>query len=198
MIRKAVVKRKTKETDISLIFNLDGRGKNKINTSVPFLDHMLDLFSLHGGFDLQLKGKGDREIDDHHLVEDVGLALGEAIKKALGNKKGIERYGNFLVPMDEALSYIVVDISGRPYLKYNVKFNPDFKWLNKEFNYNLIEDFFRALVSRADITLHISLKHGSNNHHISESIFKGLGKALGQAVNINPKRKSIPSTKGRL
>lgn len=197
-MRKVSVSRKTKETNINVMLNLDGRGRQKINTSIPFLDHMLKLFSLHAGFDLKITARGDCEIDEHHLVEDVGLVLGEAIKKALKNKKGIERYGNFLMSMDEALSYIVIDVSGRPYLRYNVKLNPDFKWLKKEFNYNLIKEFFRALVSKAEITLHISLKHGSNNHHITESIFKGFGKALAQAVNINPERKGIPSTKGRL
>jgi imidazoleglycerol-phosphate dehydratase len=197
-MRKVSVSRKTKETNINIMLNLDGRGRQKINTSIPFLDHMLKLFSLHSGFDLKISARGDCEIDEHHLVEDVGLVLGEAIKKALKNKKGIERYGNFLMSMDEALSYIVIDVSGRPYLRYNVKLNSDFKWLKKEFNYNLIKEFFRALASKAEITLHISLKHGSNNHHIAESIFKGFGRALAQAVNSNPKRKGIPSTKGKL
>jgi imidazoleglycerol phosphate dehydratase HisB len=197
-MRKASVKRKTTETNISCALSLDGSGKAKIATSIPFLDHMLKLFSMHGGFDLAVKASGDREIDDHHLVEDIGLVLGEAVRKALGDKKGIERYGNFMLPMDEALSYIVVDISGRPYLKYSVKLNPDYKWFKGEFNYGLLEDFFRALAVKAGITLHISLKTGSNNHHIAESIFKGFGRALSQAAGLSPKRKGIPSTKGRI
>jgi imidazoleglycerol-phosphate dehydratase len=197
-MRKSIIKRKTKETNVKVIFNLDGQGKYRINTTIPFMDHMLGLFAFHGNFDLIINAKGDRDIDDHHLVEDIGIALGEAFSKSLGNNKNIERFGQFLIPMDETLSYVAIDISGRFFLKYDVKFNRSYKWLKSEFNYNLIEDFFLAFVSTAKITMHIVNKYGRSNHHIAESIFKGFGKALSQAAAINPKRKTVSSTKGRL
>lgn len=194
-MRKAVITRKTKETDIKLSLNLDGSGKTDIKTSIPFLDHMLTLFGRHGNFDLSIEAKGDIEVDSHHLIEDIGITLGEAINKALKDKKGIQRYSNFLLPMDEALSYIAIDISGRPYLDYRVKFKRE---TGSNFNFSQIHDFFIGVVSNAKITLHISMQHGRSNHHIAESIFKGFGVALNQAVKLTGRRKEIPSTKGSL
>ena len=177
--------------------NLDGKGSYQINTPIPFLDHMLELVARFGCIDLKIKASGDVRIDDHHTTEDLGISLGQAIKKALGKKERISRYGFSLVPMDEALSEISLDISNRPYLVFNVKFRRETK-KREEFNFALIEDFFRALCINAGITLHVNLKHGRNNHHIAESIFKGFGVALREAVKINPKLKGIPSTKGRI
>ncbi|MDI6641006.1 MAG: imidazoleglycerol-phosphate dehydratase HisB [Elusimicrobiota bacterium] len=192
---KVKIKRITKETQVYLELNLRGKGKYKIDTSIPFFDHMLSQFALHGNFNLKLLADGDRELGDHHLIEDIGIALGNAIKKFLRDKRGIKRYGNFLMPMDEALSYVVVDISSRPYLKYNVKFKKPY---SIEFDFSLIEEFFQALVANAGITLHISMKAGQNNHHIAESIFKGFGKALSEAVSKSRVSKGVPSTKGKL
>ena len=191
---KIDIQRKTKETNVELSLNLWGKGKYKIDTTIAFLDHMLELFAKHGDFDLNIKAHGDTEIDYHHLVEDIGITLGLAIKKSIENKKGINRYGNFLMPMDEALSYVVIDLSGRPYFSYNVKFN---KISGGEFDYSLIKEFFRAISYNSQMNLHIKLYKGENNHHIAESIFKGFAKALSQAVNIN-KRKTFPSTKGKV
>lgn len=195
-MRKAKIVRKTKETEISLELNLDGSGKRNIKTPVPFLNHMLELFTKHGMFDMNLKAAGDVSVDDHHTVEDTGICLGNAIKKALGMKKGIERYGNSSMPMDETLSVVSVDISGRPYLVFNVRFSRPGR--KAEFDFSLLEDFFRALCFNAGITLHVNLEYGRNNHHIAESIFKGFAKALNSAVRINPGVKGVPSTKGRL
>ncbi len=191
---KVKIERKTKETNIKISLNLYGKGKYNIDTSIPFLDHMLELFSKHGNFDLNIKARGDREIDDHHLVEDIGIVLGLAIKKSIENKKSINRYGNFLMPMDEALSYVVIDLSGRPYFSYDVKFT---KIIGKEFDYSLIKEFFRAVAYNAQMGLHIKKYKGENNHHIAESIFKGFAKALSQAVAIN-KKVNVPSTKGKV
>lgn len=195
MQRKASIRRITKETDIFLQLNLDGKGKNKIYTSLPFLDHMLELFSFHSGFDLNIKAKGDVYIDEHHLVEDIGLVLGSALFKATKYKKGIKRYAQVLTPMDESLSYIVVDVSGRPFLSYDVKFLPQYK--KSDFDYSLIKEFLKAFVSEAKITLHVKILNGENNHHIAESIFKGLARALKEALSITDKKR-IPSTKGKL
>jgi imidazoleglycerol-phosphate dehydratase len=195
-MRKAALKRKTKETDISLDLNLDGRGSYSINTSIPFLDHMLSLMCKHGLFDIKLKAKGDIDIDDHHTVEDIGIVLGKALKQALGDMKGINRYGQASVPMDEALASLSLDISGRPYFVYKVEFPKKSKL--KDFDPDLIEDFLQAFVSSSSITLHVGVLYGRNIHHIIEAIFKGLGRALREAVSINPKVKGIPSTKGRL
>ena len=195
-MRKAALKRKTKETDISLDLNLDGRGSYSINTSIPFLDHMLSLMCKHGLFDIKLKAKGDIDIDDHHSVEDIGIVLGKALKQALGDMKGINRYGQASVPMDEALASLSLYISGRPYFVYKVEFPKKSKL--KDFDPDLIEDFLQAFVSSSSITLHVGVLYGRNIHHIIEAIFKGLGRALREAVSINPKVKGIPSTKGRL
>ncbi|MDI6727936.1 MAG: imidazoleglycerol-phosphate dehydratase HisB [Thermodesulfovibrionales bacterium] len=195
-MRKAKVERRTKETDISVEINLDGSGKYSINTSIPFLDHMLSLMCRHGLFDAKLKAKGDIEIDYHHTVEDVGIVLGKAIKQALGDMKGISRYGQASVPMDEALASVSLDISGRPYLVYKVEFPKKSKL--KDFDPDLIEDFLQAFVSNSGITLHVNILYGRNTHHIIEAIFKGLGRALRQAVTIDPRIKGLPTTKGKL
>ena len=195
-MRKASIKRKTKETNISLDLNLDGRGSYSINTSIPFIDHMLSLMCKHGLFDMKLKAKGDIDIDDHHTVEDIGIVLGKALKQAVGDMKGIARYGQASVPMDEALASVSLDISGRPYFVYKVEFPKKSKL--KDFDPDLIEDFLQAFVSNSSITLHINALYGRNIHHIIEAVFKGLGRALREAVTINPRMKGIPSTKGKL
>lgn len=196
MSRKALIKRKTKETDISLDFNLDGSGKYSINTSIPFLDHMLSLMCRHGLFDVKLKAKGDIAIDDHHTVEDIGIVLGKAVRQALGDMKGISRYGQASVPMDEALASISLDISGRPYLVYKVEFPK--KGKIKDFDPDLIEDFFHAFVSNSNITLHVNVLYGRNIHHMIEAVFKGLGRALRGAVSVDKKIKGVLTTKGML
>jgi len=193
--RQARIARKTKETKIQLSLNLDGRGKYKVSTTIPFLDHMLELFAKHGRFDLALAAKGDTHIDDHHLVEDIGIALGEAIASAAGDKKGINRYGNFYLPMDESLSYVALDLSNRPYFVWKVK------WTKPEigrFDGLLLEHFFESIASSARINLHMALKYGKQPHHIAESLFKGFARALAQAVSRDPRVKGIPSTKGKL
>ncbi|PKL51186.1 MAG: imidazoleglycerol-phosphate dehydratase HisB [Nitrospira bacterium HGW-Nitrospira-1] len=195
-MRKATIGRKTKETDIHIELGIDGTGKYAVNTSIPFLDHMLSLMSRHGLFDLKIKAKGDVETDDHHTVEDTGIVLGKALKQALGDMKGINRYGQAFVPMDEALASVCLDISGRPYLVYKVEFPKKSKL--KDFEPDLIEDFLQAFVSNAGITLHAAAPYGRNTHHIIEGIFKALGRALRQAVTIDPRVKGVPSTKGKL
>jgi len=196
-MRKAKIDRRTRETKVRVELNLDGRGDYEINTPIPFLSHMLELMAKFALIDLKIEASGDIRIDEHHTTEDLGISLGEAIKKALWKKKGIFRYGFSVTPMDEALSEISMDISNRPYVQFNVKFGRE-KGKGKEFNFELIEDFFRALCANAGITLHINSRYGRNNHHIAESIFKGFGLAFGQAVKINPKLKGVPSTKGRM
>lgn len=195
MKRKTEFARKTSETDIKISLNLDGTGRSKIKTGIGFLDHMLTLWSRHGMFDLNLSAKGDYEVDYHHTVEDIGIALGTAINNALGNKKGIMRYGYSVVPMDEALALVSLDISGRPYLGYEIKIST--KKIG-DFPVNLVEEMFRALVNKAGITLHIKLLSGKEPHHVFEAVFKGLAKALSTAVCINPRSRGIPSTKGVL
>ena len=194
-MRTARVKRKTNETDIDIQIALDGSGKYDIRTSIPFLDHMLNLFAFHGMMDLKIKASGDIEIDYHHLMEDLGIALGEAIKKALGDRKGIRRYGRATIPMDESLATVVVDISGRPYLVYKVK--PP-KGTLKDLEISLFEDFFRAVTSHAMITLHVNLEYGRDLHHIVEAVFKAFGRALREAVTVDKGSKVLPSTKGKL
>src|SRR3990167_4384217 len=193
--RIAKVSRNTKETQIFLSLNLDGSGSSDARTTLPFLDHMLDLLARHSGIDLAVRAKGDTHIDDHHLVEDIGIALGLALEKALGDKKGIYRYGNFLLPMDESLSYVAVDLGGRPYFDYKVGFRPQSK---APFSFELFEDFFQAVAMSAKMNLHVKLLQGRNNHHIAESIFKGFAKATAQAVSKDARQKGIPSTKGSL
>ena len=192
-MRTAKVDRKTKETDIRLSINLDGEGKYAIDTSIPFLDHMLSLMSKHGLLDMKIKAKGDIDIDFHHTVEDIGIVLGKAMKEALGNMQGITRYGQASVPMDEALAMVSIDISGRPYLLYKVEIPKKSKI--KNFDPDLIEDFFQAFASNSSITLHVISPYGRNTHHIIEAIFKALGRALRQAVAVDPRVKGVPSTK---
>lgn len=180
-MRKAKVDRKTNETDISLEFNIDGGGKSQIDTGIGFLDHMLNLMVFHGSFDLDLRCKGDLYIDDHHSVEDIGIALGQAFSKAIGNRKGIRRFGNVHIPMDEVLSQVVLDISNRPFLVFNMDFNREKLGDMATENF---KEFFRAFAFNAGISLHINLLYGENNHHKIESIFKGLGRALKEGSQI--------------
>jgi len=196
MMRTAKIERKTRETQIRAEINLDGTGKYAINTPIPFFDHMLTLMCKHGLFDMKLKAKGDVEIDDHHTVEDTGIVLGKAMKQALGDMKGIARYGQASVPMDEALAQVSLDVSGRQYLVYNVSFPKKSKL--REFDPDLIEDFLQAFAGGAGITLHVNLFYGRNTHHIIEAVFKALGRALKQAVSVDPRVRGVPSTKGTL
>jgi imidazoleglycerol phosphate dehydratase HisB len=193
--RTAKKERSTTETQISLAVNLDGQGRYKVSTTLPFLDHMLELFSKHSLIDLTVKAKGDTHIDAHHLVEDIGIALGSAIDEALGDKKGIQRYGFFLLPMDEALSYVAIDLSGRSFVQYEAP-QLDKHW--KTFDMDLLEDFFQALGTVARMNLHIKLMRGRNQHHMSESMFKAFGKALSMAVAKDKRYTGLPSTKGML
>lgn len=194
-MRQAKIERTTAETAISLDFLIDGTGTSSIQTGVGFFDHMLTLMTKHGLFDLHVTCNGDLEVDQHHSVEDIGIALGQAFHEALGNKEGISRYATVSTPMDEALSTISIDISGRPYFVYNVE---GLKDKVGNFDTELVEEFFQAFVSNAKVTLHINLAYGKNTHHMIESIFKGFGRALDQATLKNPRIKGIPSTKGSL
>jgi imidazoleglycerol-phosphate dehydratase len=195
MSRKASIERITKETQIRLSLNLDGTGKSRICTSVPFLDHMLDLFTRHGLFDMEVEAKGDIDIDFHHTVEDVGIVLGQAIKEALGDKKGIRRYGQATVPMDETLAAVAVDLSGRPYLVYNVRV-PKVKI--GDFDVELVHEFFQALVNNCCANLHVNVMYGDNVHHILEACFKAAARALDQATQMDPRIEGVLSTKGKL
>ena len=195
MARKAEIYRKTTETEVSMELDLDGTGEGKISTTVAFMDHMLSLFARHGLVDLIIKSHGDTQVDDHHLVEDIGICLGDAVKKALGDKKGIQRYGSAMIPMDESLCSLVMDISGRPYLIYNVEFKSK---KNDKFDYSLLREFFKSFSDHSGITLHINLLYGKNNHHIAEAIFKALALALRKAVTIHGRIEGILSTKGSL
>ncbi len=194
-MRKAEIKRKTSETDVSIKLNLDGKGKSKICTGIAFFDHMLELFTKHGLFDLEIKAKGDLEVDMHHTVEDIGICLGQALRKALGKKVGIRRFGSSAVPMDETLSGVSIDISNRPFLVFNVKVKPSRR---ETFDVGLTREFLRALCGNAGLTIHVNLPYGQDAHHINESIFKSLSVALKQAASIDKRRKGVPSTKGRL
>ncbi len=194
--RIATVSRKTAETDISIALSIDGTGESKIGTGVAFFDHMLSLFAKHGLFDLTIKAKGDVDVDYHHTVEDVGLVLGQAFKKALGEKLGIRRYGFFLLPMDESLARVVVDVGGRPQLEYRVEAKSMFV---RDFNLVLVKEFCRAFSNALGANLHVELLYGEEPHHIAEAIFKGLGKAVDAATQIEPRAaKLLPSTKGSL
>ena len=195
MARKAKIHRKTTETDISIEINLDGKGYGEVSTTVAFIDHMLNLFARHGLFDLVIKGKGDTHIDDHHLIEDIGICLGDAVKKALGTKKGIVRYGSATVPMDESLCSAAIDISGRPYLIYNVEFKSR---KIGTFDFSLIREFFKSFSDHSGMTLHINLVYGKNNHHMAEAVFKAFALALRKAVTIHGRIEGILSTKGSL
>lgn len=196
MSRKAEFYRRTAETEITVELDLDGSGlQGQIDTSIPFLDHMLSLFARHGFFDLSITGKGDTSVDYHHLVEDIGICIGEVVKKALGDKAGINRYGSAIVPMDESLASVVLDISGRPYLVYNVEF--DQKMIG-DFDPGLFLEFFKAFSDHSELTLHINLMYGNNNHHKAEAVFKSCARALCEAVTINKKVTGVLSTKGQL
>ncbi len=196
MNRKATIERKTRETEISLEIDLDCSDPSKVDTGIPFLDHMLDLMATHGFMQLVIKGRGDTQIDDHHTVEDLGICLGVALKQALGNKEGIRRYGEATVPMDETLVRVVLDISNRPFLAYRVNLK---KNTAGNFDVGLIKEFFRALAFNAGITLHIDLLSGEEPHHISEAVFKAFGKAFDQATRLESRLKGkLPSTKGLL
>jgi len=196
MERIAEVKRDTKETDIQLRLNLDGKGKFSIDTGIPFMDHMLGLMSLHGFLDVELKAKGDTDVDYHHTVEDIGICVGMGIKKAFGDKKGIKRYGEATIPMDEALARVVLDVSGRPFLSYNV---PIKKPYAGSFDVGLIKEFFYALAINAGVTLHIDLLAGNEPHHVSEAVFKAFAKALDRAKQKEARlTDQVLSTKGIL
>ncbi len=196
MKRSSSIARKTNETDISIELNLDGSGKASIDTGIPFLDHMLTLMTAHGFMDLQINAHGDTDIDYHHTIEDLGICLGMAVSEALGDKKGIRRYGQASVPMDEAMSSVVIDISNRPYLAYRVSTGST---KTGSFDIQLLEEFFRAFVNYAGVTMHVDLISGKDAHHVSESIFKAFGRALDIAAGIeNRLNGSIPSTKGVL
>ena len=193
--RTATISRQTKETKVELSLNLDGKGAAAVHTGVGFFDHMLDLLGRHSLIDLNVEADGDLEVDAHHTVEDVGIVLGQALEKALGEKRGIHRYGWAIVPMDESLAQVAIDLSGRPAFVFNVVFNGH---AIGDFPTELVEEFFKALATSAKMNLHVAVPYGSNNHHISEAIFKATAKALRQAVSSDPRNAGVPSTKGSL
>jgi len=194
-MRKAEVTRNTKETRIGVKLDLDGKGGAKIATGVPFLDHMLDQVARHGVFDLDIAARGDLHIDAHHTVEDIGITLGQAFAKAVGDKKGVRRYGYAYVPLDEALSRAVVDLSGRPGLEYHIEFT---RARIGEFDVDLVHEFFQGFVNHAQVTLHLDNIKGTNAHHQAETAFKAFARALRMAIEPDPRVKGIPSTKGKL
>jgi imidazoleglycerol-phosphate dehydratase len=195
-MRKASVKRATKETTVEVAVNLDGEGRASIATGIGFLDHMLDLLARHSRLDIEVKAKGDLHVDQHHTTEDVGIALGQAVRQSLGDMKGIGRYADVHVPMDEALTRVAIDISGRPFLVFNVEFVRD---KVGPFDTELVREWFQAFAMNAAITLHVTTLYGSNDHHIAESCFKGLARSLRAAVAIDPRAAhEVPSTKGTL
>lgn len=195
-MRKAEIQRDTRETQIRVAVDLDGHGNAKLDSGIPFLDHMLDQLARHGGLDLEVKAKGDLEIDAHHTVEDVGITLGMAMAKALGDKKGIRRYGHAYVPLDEALSRAVVDFSGRPGLEWHVKYS---RARVGEFDVDLTHEFFQGFVNHAQATVHIDNIRGENAHHQSETVFKAFARALRMAIELDPRAAGVvPSTKGSL
>jgi len=195
MKRIGSITRTTKETSIQLSLDLDGTGQADLHSSIPFLDHMLEQISRHGLIDLSVKAKGDRDIDDHHTVEDIGICLGEALNQAVGNKSGIVRYGHSYVPLDESLSRVVLDFSGRPGLEYHIDFP---KETVGGFDIDLFKEFFQAVSNHGRMTIHIDNLRGANNHHIIETVFKAFGRALRMAVEVDRRQTGIPSTKGAL
>jgi imidazoleglycerol-phosphate dehydratase len=195
MARRAKTERKTKETEISIALNVDGSGKAEIETGMPFFNHMLDIFARHGLFDVELKAKGDLEVDYHHTVEDVGLALGQSFKQALGEKLGIRRFGEASCPLDETLARVVVDLSGRPYLSYNVKIRPG---RVGDFDTDLPHEFFAAFANQLGMNLHIDVIRGENPHHIIEACFKAFARAMDAATGLDERIKGVLSTKGSL
>ena len=194
-MRKAKIRRTTTETDVSVDVNLDGKGEGCIDTSVPFLDHMLNLFARHGLVDLTVRSKGDTAVDDHHLVEDVGICVGQAVKKALGGRKGISRYGSAVVPMDESLCSVAMDLSGRPYLIWRAELG---KQRIGKFDPVLLREFFKSFSDHSGITLHINLIYGINSHHMAEAIFKAFARAFREAVAMDERVEGVLSTKGSL
>lgn len=193
--RKSVINRKTKETDISMTFSIDGSGMADVNTGIGFFDHMLDGFARHGLFDLSILAKGDLNVDSHHTIEDTGIVLGNAIKEAIGDKKGIKRYGSMILPMDETLVLCAVDLSGRPYFSFDAEFSTD---RVGDMDTEMVKEFFYAVSYTAAINLHIKVISGENNHHIIEAVFKAFSKALDEATMYDPRIKDVLSTKGSL
>lgn len=194
-MREATIQRKTTETDVSAVIHLDGKGIGHIDTSVPFLDHMLTLFTRHGLIDLTIRSQGDIQIDDHHLVEDVGICLGQAVRQALGDRKGISRYGMGLVPMDESLCSVAMDLSGRPYLIWHAELG---EGRIGEFDPALLREFFKSFTDHSGITLHINLIYGTNSHHMAEAIFKAFARAFKAAIAMDERVEGVLSTKGSL
>jgi imidazoleglycerol-phosphate dehydratase len=193
--RDAQVTRNTLETQITVILNLDGSGSSRLATQVPFLDHMLDQIARHGVFDLEIEARGDLHIDAHHTVEDIGITLGQAFAKAIGDKKAVRRYGHAYVPLDEALTRVVIDLSGRPGLEFNIAFT---RARIGTFDVDLVHEFFQGFVNHAHVTLHVDNLRGTNAHHQAETAFKAFGRALRMAVEIDPRTAGVPSTKGSL
>jgi imidazoleglycerol-phosphate dehydratase len=196
MSRTARIERVTGETDITLDLLIDGRGQGHVHTKIPFFDHMLQLFARHSLCDLKIQADGDIEVDFHHTVEDTGIALGQAFTRALGDKRGIRRYGHAYVPMDETLVRTVVDISGRPFLSYRAPEN--LAPINGTFAFTLLEEFLRAFTNHAGVNLHVEVLYGRDVHHMAEAVFKGLAKAIDQAVQLDSRVEGVPSTKGSL
>jgi imidazoleglycerol-phosphate dehydratase len=193
--RKAEISRQTKETKIRVAIDLDGSGRTAPHTGVGFFDHMLDLLGRHSLIDLDVQAEGDLQVDSHHTVEDVGIVLGQALEQALGDKRGIQRYGWAAIPMDESLAQVAIDLSGRPAFVFNVAFKGETIGV---FPVELVEEFFKAFATTAKMNLHIAVPYGTNNHHISEAIFKAAARALRQAVTRDPRNDDVPSTKGSL
>ena len=193
--RRTTIERTTSETQVKVELVLDGTGRGQIQTTIPFLDHMLTLLAKHGFFDLTVQAKGDTDIDDHHTIEDIGIVIGDALKQALGSKEGIRRFGWASIPLDETLAQVTVDLSGRPYLVYRVEL-PQRRI--KTLDLGLFEDFFQAFTTHAALNLHVNVLYGRNPHHIMEAVFKALAKALDQATGLDGRVSGVPSTKGRL
>ncbi len=193
--RKAELERRTQETLVKVVLDLDGKGRPDIATGIPFFDHMLTLFCIHGFFDLTVRAQGDLEVDSHHTVEDVGIVLGDAIETALGDRKGIRRYGHAVTPMDDALGTVTVDLSRRPYLVFRVPVGTS---AERSFNRSLAKEFFKSLANHCGMNLHIDVPYGENEHHVLEAIFKSLGRALCQAAGLDPRVSGVRSSKGAL
>ncbi|MGV3608455.1 MAG: imidazoleglycerol-phosphate dehydratase HisB [Planctomycetaceae bacterium] len=195
MARTAVIERQTRETQIRVELNLDGSGQGTWKTGVGFFDHMLELFTRHGAFDLHVEAKGDLHVDQHHTVEDVGICIGQAIRQAVGDKKGIRRYGHFTLPMEETLATTAVDLSGRYFMVFQAQFNSS---KIGDFDSELVEDFWQSLAANALCNLHVLVHYGRNSHHVSEAIFKSAARALRMAIEVDPRMTGVPSTKGTL
>lgn len=195
MSRTAIIERTTSETDISVRLNVDGTGESSIDTGVGFFDHMLTLFAKHGLFDLVISAKGDLQVDGHHTVEDVGICLGQAFREALGTKEGIARYGFFILPMDEALATVAVDISGRPFLAYNLDMTSS---KVGGFDTDLTHEFFQAFITNAGVSMHVRLQAGTNPHHVTEAVFKAFARAMDVATTVDQRITGVQSTKGML